>query len=230
MPDLPPLFTARAARGPAMDEAAALAQAGCDGGTVLWRVTGGDLDAAIVFAPERPLREAAIALPVCALGLQNALGALAPPEVAVHLDWDGGVCVNRGLCGRLAMSAPDGDPNAVPDWLVVGLSLAFMPNGDGGAAPDRTALYAEGCGDVAPETLLEAWVRHTLLWLGRWQDEGTRRLLTEWRALGPRKGDPVAAAGRSGAFGGVQPDFSAVIGEATVPLTALLTRPPAHVA
>ena len=61
------------------------------------------------------------ALPACAVGFQNALGALAPPEVAVHLDWAGGVRVNGAHCGRLRAAADTRDPLAVPGWLVVGL-------------------------------------------------------------------------------------------------------------
>ncbi|MDP2738655.1 MAG: P-loop NTPase [Pseudorhodobacter sp.] len=39
---------------------------------------------------------------VCAVGAQNALGALAPPESAVHLDWTGGIRLNGGHCGGAA--------------------------------------------------------------------------------------------------------------------------------
>ncbi|SHJ14591.1 Biotin-(acetyl-CoA carboxylase) ligase [Palleronia salina] len=220
-PSLPPLFTALAAEGPVVDTAIGAARAGCDGGTVVYGPTGGDLSAAIVFAPEEPLADCALALPVCGVGLQNALGALAPPEVAVELGWDGTIFVNGGRCGALKLIGPATDADVVPDWLIVTLDLAFLPKGDdAGAAPDRTALYAEGCGEVEPLPLLEAWVRHTLVWLNRWQDGELRALHREWEGLVRDMGD--------GALG-VDERFSKLVktdaGTSAVPLTSLVRTP-----
>ena len=66
-------------------------------------------------------------LPICGIGFQNALGALAPPEVAVHLLWSGGVLINGARCGKLRVSANHQDPTKVPDWLCVGLELDLWP-------------------------------------------------------------------------------------------------------
>ncbi len=60
-------------------------------------------------------------LPVCGVGFQNALGALAPPEVAVHLEWNGNIRVNGAVAGRLQMAAAPLSPEEIPDWLVVGV-------------------------------------------------------------------------------------------------------------
>ena len=74
---------------------------GCDAGLVVYNLSHDRLQAALVFAPEVALQQAMTMLPVCGIALQNALGALAPPEVAVHLQWDGGLRINGGRCGRL---------------------------------------------------------------------------------------------------------------------------------
>jgi BirA family biotin operon repressor/biotin-[acetyl-CoA-carboxylase] ligase len=37
-----------------------------------------------------------------------------------------------------------------------------------GQTPISTSLYVEGCADVEPPTLVEAWSRHTLNWITRW--------------------------------------------------------------
>ena len=58
---------------------------GCDAGLVVHNISPDTLRAAIVFAPEVTLEEAIVMLPTCGIGFQNALGALAPPAVAVHL-------------------------------------------------------------------------------------------------------------------------------------------------
>ena len=185
-PAFPPLLRGVAVAGAEnpFDHARALAVQGCDGGTVVHNVQADRLRAAIVLAPEVPLRRAMAMLPVCGLGFQNALGALAPPEVAVHLGWDGGIRVNGGLCGGLTVASNTLDPQDVPGWLVVGLDLSLMQLAEApGDTPGLTSLYDEGCAEVEPVVLLEAFARHMLVWLNRWSDEGNRALHAEWSGL-----------------------------------------------
>lgn len=227
---LPPLFSAVEADGAPRACAIRLARAGCDGGTVVYGAAGDLLDAAIVFAPETPLAHAAQILPVTAIGFQNALGALAPPEVAVHLSWDGAIYVNGGICGRLDLIAPQGAEDAVPDWLIVALTLAVLPQGENpGETPDRTALYAEGCGEVAPDGLLEAWVRHSLLWINRWSQGDLKAVHREWSGLAFGLNGEVAQDDRSGTFLGVDEDFAMLLktggGTVAIPLSTLVEHP-----
>ncbi|PWE32578.1 hypothetical protein DDZ14_09280 [Maritimibacter sp. 55A14] len=211
----PPLLTGRAVDGVTdpFAKACALAVLGCDAGLVVHNVQADRLRAAIVFAPERPLEEAMIALPVCGIGFQNALGALAPPEVAVHLTWSGGIEVNGAACGRFRAAASTRDPQAVPDWLVIGLDLPLLPVDDDapGATPERTSLYAEGCAEVDGVALLEAWARHMLVWLNTWEDAGAARIHTEWMGLAKRVGEAVAVDGRQGTFLGVDERFGMLL-------------------
>jgi hypothetical protein len=208
-PVFPPLLCGVAVAGAddPFDHARALAVRGCDGGTVVHNVQADRLRAAIVFAPEVALGRAMAMLPVCGLGFQNALGALAPPEVAVHLDWAGGILVNGATCGRLRAAALAGDPLVVPDWLVIGLDLAIVQTAaDPGANPQVTALYDEGCAEVDPLTLLEAWVRHSLVWISRWEDEGNAPVHRDWSGL-------LMPAVGQGAFIGLDEDFGMLIGD-----------------
>ena len=96
----PPLMWGEAATDAALDHAARRAALGCDAGLVSYILGADRVEAALVFAPEVPLSQAMTMLPLCGVGFQNALGALAPPEVAVHLDWDGGI---RGPPGKPAL-------------------------------------------------------------------------------------------------------------------------------
>ena len=135
----PPLMTGEAA-GPGQDPfdlACQKAELGVDAGLVVYELGTDVLRAALVLAPEVPLAKAMAMLPVCGVGFQNALGALAPPEVAVHLDWNGALRINGARCGRLRIAASTDDPDTQPDWLVVGLDLPLWPEGDGGETPDR---------------------------------------------------------------------------------------------
>ncbi|MEM1428948.1 MAG: DUF4444 domain-containing protein [Pseudomonadota bacterium] len=235
-PTFPPLLQGMGLRGAQDPFEVACAQAalGCDAGLVVYNVSASHLRAAIVFAPEAPLRQAVAAMIVCGVGFQNALGALAPPEVAVHLDWDGGIRVNGASCGGLAVNASSRDAETVPDWIVVGLTVPLKPKAgtDPGADPERTWLSEEGCVEVAPETLLEAWARHTLLWVNRWLDEGARPLHAVWRGLAHGRGEPatftIAGRTEAGTFVGVDEDFGLLLrtGQETrlVPLTELLNK------
>lgn len=228
-PTFPPLMQGVAAQGgdDPFERAQAMAALGCDGGTVVHSVQADRLRAALVLAPEVALAEAMAMLPLCAVGFQNALGALAPPEVAVHLGWAGDIHVNGGRCGRLCVAASTRDPQAQPDWLVIGLDLALLPTSDmPGAQPDETALYEEGCADVAATTLLESWARHVMTWIHRWEDEGNAPLHAEWLGLARGVGEEITRADCTGTFLGVDERFGMLIrsGAETrlIPLTDLL--------
>ena len=230
--DFPPLFTGYASAG--ADPFALAVQAAAEGteaGLVIHDVAADRLRAAVVFAPEVPLAKAAIMLPLCGVGFQNALGVLAPPVVALHLGWDGTIYVNGGRCGALSMAAGTDDPDGVPDWLVIGLTLDLAPvTDDGGTDPDRTALYAEGCGEVAPDDLLCAWLRHTLSWLDTWDNQGVAPLHREWSGLVHGLNETVTVAGRTGTFIGTDEDLNMLLktdtGTDLIPLTSLLKDMP----
>lgn len=227
----PPLMWGEAANGPAFDHAVMRAVTGCDAGLIAHRLRPETMEGALVFAPEVALHRAMAMLPACAVGLQNALGALAPPEVAVHLDWQGGIRVNGAGCGGFRVMAATQDPEQTPDWLVVGFELPLMPGvPEMGQTPETTALYAEGCADVTPPALLEAWARHTLNWVTRWEGDGPRPLHAEWRGLLQAIGEEVSFCSESGTFLGADEDFGALLrrGETTrlIPLTRLLEDAP----
>ncbi|MFC6687852.1 biotin/lipoate--protein ligase family protein [Jhaorihella thermophila] len=232
-PTFPPLMRGEAVAGRAdpFERALALAALGCDGGTVVHNVQADRLRAAIVFAPEVALEDAMAMLPVCGVGFQNALGALAPPEVAVHLTWAGGIRVNGAGCGFLRAAASTRDPAEVPDWLVVGLEVPLLQTeAEPGRRPDMTALYDEGCAEVDPVRLLESWARHTLVWINRWSDEGNAAVHDVWIGLVPNVGEEVQQGGRRGVFLGVDERFGMLIRQGAethlVPLSTVLEEGP----
>ena len=237
-PVFPPLMQGEAAAGVAhpMELAQARAALGCDSGLIVHSLQANRLRAAVVLAPEVPLEQAMAMLPLAGVAFQNALGALAPPEVAVHLEWSGGLRINGASCGGLSVVASDTDPAAMPGWLIIGLDLPLLQLADDpGQQPDVTALYDEGCADVSPVDLLESWARHMLAWIARWHDEGNAALHTDWLALAHGVGEPVVMAGLpeaglSGSFLGVDEDFGLLLRDDTtthlVPLTRLLEADP----
>lgn len=205
-PTFPPLFSGLAVDGQIdpFDKACVEAARGCDAGLVVYNLGANLLRAALVFAPELPLKDAMAMLPLCGVGFQNALGALAPPEVAVHLGWSGYILINGAKCGGLRVASSHSDPEVEPDWLVVGLELPLWPDSDDpGESPNQTALYAEGCADVKADMLVESWVKHTLVGINRWSDEGVSSLHKEWHGLAHGIGEDIEIGGNSGTYLGV---------------------------
>lgn len=233
---LPPLMWGEAVPGDAFGHAVRRAVLGCDAGLVAYHLGAASIEAALVVAPELPLARAMTMLPLCGVGFQNALGALAPPEVAVHLEWPGAIRVNGARCGGLRAMAASDDPEATPDWLVIGLTVPILPpSEDTGHSPDDTALLSEGCAEVDPPALLEAWARHTLSWLTRWEEDGPRALHAEWRGLAHGIGEEITVTDaqgtpQTGTFLGTDEAFGLLLrqGETTslIPLTTLLETAP----
>ena len=225
-PVLPPLLKGLQSDSP-FAQACAEAHQGCDAGLVLYDLGPSILEAAIVFAPEVPLSKAIAMLPLCAVGFQSALGALAPPEVGLHLAWNGDLRLNGAVCGHMRVAASDSEPHQIPDWLVVGFSINILPQSDTpGDTPDDTTLYGEGCSDVNPVTLLEAWARHTLVMLHRWSEEGSGPIHKYWSGLAWGMGKNVTQADTTGVFIGVDENFGLLLktDDTTklIPLTDLL--------
>lgn len=228
-PTFPPLFSGLAVEGHAdpFDKACAEALKGCNAGLVVYNLGANALRASIVFAPDVSLQDAMAMMPLCGVGFQNALGALAPPEVAVHLEWAGGIRINGASCGRLQVAASDNTPEVEPDWLVIGLELPLWPESDDpGETPDQTTLYAEGCADVNAVDLLESWIKHSLVGINTWTDDGVAPLHKDWRGLAHGMGEDIEIGDCSGTYLGVDESFGILIrdGETThlVPLTHLL--------
>ena len=228
-PSFPPLFSGLAVESQVdpFDKACAEAARGCDAGLVVHDLGANLLRAALVFAPDVELVDAMAMLPLCGVGFQNALGALGPPEVAVHLEWAGGLRINGASCGTLRVAASSSNPKAEPDWMVIGLELPLWPETDTpGDTPEQTALYAEGCADVNAMELLESWVKHTLVGINTWTEDGVKALHKDWRGLSHGIGEDITMNEISGTFLGVDEQFGMLIRAADtthlVPLTYLL--------
>jgi|GEM_PF-8345 len=226
---VPPLFSSEVTRNAPRAAACARAAAGCDAGLILWRLSADRLEAAIVMAPDVPLAQAAQMHVVAGVGLTNAFGALAPPEVAMHLHWDGKVEVNGADCGGLSISADGVDDASVPGWLVIDLWLRLLPSNPDAPGTDaqQTSLYEEGCADLHPLRLLEAWARHTLVWINRWEDDGVAPVHAEWIGLVRGMGEDITAPnGQTGQFLGVDDGFGMLLktndNTIAIPLTALI--------
>ncbi len=228
-PSFPPLFSGLAVSGQIdpFEKACAEATRGCDAGLVVYNLFANTLKAAMVFAPDVTLEEAMAVLPLCGVGFQNALGALAPPEVAVHLEWVGGLRINGARCGGFRIAASHADPAVFPDWITLGLALPLWPESDApGETPDQTSLYAEGCAEVNALDLVESWVKHTLVGINTWSEDGVKSLHSNWRGLAHGIGEDIKFQGQAGTFLGIDAQFGMLLRSETtthlIPLSSVL--------
>jgi BirA family transcriptional regulator, biotin operon repressor / biotin---[acetyl-CoA-carboxylase] ligase len=167
-----------------------LAAEGADAGTLLWSVGQDVCESAIVLAPEQPLEPSLPIVLIALLGLGDGLGALVPPMVAVTFGWPDRIEVNGDAVGGVRFAcAATAAAEAVPDWLVIGFGIAMRGPRRERAAPERsrgTTLADQGCAEVATIDLLEAFGRHFLSWINRWQEQGVEPVRKAWlsRATG----------------------------------------------
>jgi BirA family biotin operon repressor/biotin-[acetyl-CoA-carboxylase] ligase len=184
-PGFPPLLTGRGVElgiDP-FEKAQAWARREAEPGLIVWAENSDTMRAAVTFAPEVPLIEALPgAVFATLLGINDALGALAPPAMAVHFVWPDRIMVNGAWCGRIRAAAASNDPGTVPDWLVVGIEMPLLPQNDDnpGHHPDETTLFAEGCTDLPAARLIESWARHMLVWINRFLEDGFAPLHEGW--------------------------------------------------
>lgn len=227
-PTFPPLLQGEEAPTGAdpFDKAVAAALVGSDPGLLVWSARADAVSAAIVLAPECPLRKAIGITFAAAIGWVDALGALAPPEVAVHHVWPCTFKVNGADCGGLKVAASTDDLDVEPDWLVIGLTVPLMLTGDGGDDPTQTCLFNEGCAELTAQALIESWSRHMLVWINRWLDEGLAPLHAAWRERAWQIGEALPAGGT---FVGLDEDGGMLVRDGEItrlhPLTECLVRP-----
>lgn len=183
-PDFPPLLSGvSVGRGDPFAEALKLVRGGeVVPGLLHYAETGERMEAAVTLAPEEPLERAMAGIIAAELGLMDALGSLAPPEVAVQLRWPGILLVNGGRCGAFRAAASTREPGVEPDWLVIGAAvrLASDPDAEPGADPGATALHEEGCAEIAAPALIEAFGRHLLVWIDTYLNDGMAPLHAAW--------------------------------------------------
>ena len=57
------------------------------------------------------------------LGLSDALGALAPPEIEIAHLWPNFMFMNSGLMGKIILIDSGEDSKQIPSWMVAGVQL-----------------------------------------------------------------------------------------------------------
>jgi hypothetical protein len=177
-PDLPPGYTLKLCVADAFASACQAAREGAADGFMLMVDRQDRCEAALVLRPLDPILPALTLAYVGLLGLHDGLAAVAPAETPASIGWPDRLQVNAACVGGIRIEAgplvEKGGMTDVPDWLVLGITVQMTGSGDDMPGTDLayTNLHEEGCGAVTVPQLIEAFARHLLHWLDRWQEEG----------------------------------------------------------
>ncbi|MEQ9488169.1 MAG: biotin/lipoate--protein ligase family protein [Alphaproteobacteria bacterium] len=177
-PSLPPAFSFYPVDGDADPLLAAreIARGDIDAtGAVVQAMRTDRLDCAIILNPEVALGDALNVVPTAFVALNDALGSIIPPQIAITYGWPDRIMINHALAGGFSLAAPEGaDADTVVDWLALRIVLDVLgrPDQDRQTPGERTSLVHEGCVDVSPKDIVESFTRHMLSWINRWQDSG----------------------------------------------------------
>lgn len=194
-PVLPPGFSLVTLResGDAFEHARTIAdEAGA--ATLVWVRRFDIVEFAVVLEPDAILAEARLAHYLAMNALADALAIHSPPERPVLFRWPDALTYDLGLIGggRLAWPA-DCSEKQVPDWLVFGAMVRATTMSPFQPGQTGVGMAEEGFEEVDAVDLIEAFARHLMLGVSRWQAEGAKPTVRRWldrleKVMGVRHG------------------------------------------
>jgi hypothetical protein len=191
---LPPLFSGAILR-PDEDAFAHALRAAADGpGALFVGERRGMFEIAVALAPEEPLRSARRAVYPGMLALAQAVGANAPSEMPLAIDWPDTLVYDGARLGGGRLAWPDGcAEDETPRWMVFGVSLiaSKAAAGDPGLTPGSTSLEDEGFVFEGRFALVESFARHLMKAFEIWDEDGFEAVAA--RCLGYLAGGPGEA-------------------------------------
>ena len=163
-PQLPPLLTAVAVPANQDVHAKAIAlAASSEVGTVFYSESADMMNIAVVLGPEVALADAGQMLFAMMIAVGDAIGALAPPEVAVSYQMPGYILLNKGRAGVVRVAVdPAAGVGAVPDWIVISAEVVISTdevvgeNWRQSSEFEHTSLAEEGGGHISRTRLVES--------------------------------------------------------------------------
>ena len=190
--------------GSTNDEAKVLARAGAAEGTLVWadeQTAGrgrrgrtwqsppGNLYLSLVLRPAvSPTRAAQLGF-VAALGVGEAVSALAGPALQLRYKWPNDILANGRKLAGILLESETGESDRI-DFVVVGIgvNLASRP---GEVEYPATSLTEQGFPQITPALLLESFVRRFDSWARRWQSDGFAPVRDAWLARAAGLGETI---------------------------------------
>jgi BirA family biotin operon repressor/biotin-[acetyl-CoA-carboxylase] ligase len=144
-----------------------------------WASPPGNLYCTLLLRPLIPVRDWGQLCFVAAVGLRQAIAALAP-ALNPQLKWPNDLLLDgRKLSGTLLEASG-------ADWVLIGTGVNLASHPDDTA----TSLAAHGI-RLPPKRLLEAYMAALLPWIDRWQQEGFAPVRQRWLEHAVGLGQPI---------------------------------------
>ena len=181
-PVLPPGFSLVTLResGDAFGHAQAIA-AEAGAATLVWVRRFDIIEFAVVLEPDAILSEARLAHYLAMNALADALAVYSPPERPLMFRWPGALTYDLGLIGGGRLAWPGDCPESqVPDWLVFGAMIRATTMSPFQPGQTGVGMAEEGFEEVDAVDLIEAFARHLMLGVSRWQEEGAKPAARRW--------------------------------------------------
>ncbi len=187
VPEFPPLLTGHAVLPPSLPhlvarEARSIEE--LEPGQIFWLQSHKDIKLAFYLEPEVPYLKAVQIIPTLMVAFADSMGAIAPPEFAVHFSWPNIIYANKAKVGNINLTTPRSiRPDDIPDWLILGIDIALENTQDEcepGEIPHITTLSDEGCGHLSSVEIIESLSRHFLTWIHIWEEDGFNPVHRAW--------------------------------------------------
>jgi len=185
-PTFPPLLKGHrvaAGKSPVKRAKAMVAKGELGAGDLLWTEDTNNLLFCIILEPEVSRARCNEMLFLMMVAFGDAIGALAPPEMAITYRWPNDIQLNDASIGNCTLEFSEGDVEGVPEWMIISLRVAIKPKDimhDPGNEAWRTTMWEEGCGDITRTELLESTARHFINWMHSWNEEGFKTIHDQW--------------------------------------------------
>lgn len=208
-PQFPPLLTGhelKPGQSPARKAASGAAKGKYSAGDLLWLRDHDTLDYAIVLEPETSRTDALQMIFTQMVALGDAIGAIAPPEVAITYHWPNKILANGAFIGTVdAILSDQDDANGCPHYMVIATRIRVRPPEqvtDPGYDKNYTTLWDEGCGELDAMTVLDSAARHFTTWVHNWEEDGFQSVLTHLDGR-MEQSHELEVAGKTGTFLGL---------------------------
>lgn len=194
-PVLPPGFSLVTLResGDAFAHACTIA-AEAGAATLVWTRRFDVIEFAVVLEPDNPLREARLAHYLAMTALADALAVYSPPERPILFRWPDALIYDLGLIGGGRLAWPEGcGEDEVPEWIVFGGMLRATTMAPFAFGQIGVGMAEEGFEEIDAVDLIEAFARHLMLAVTRWQSAGPKAAALRWldrldKVVGTRHG------------------------------------------
>ena len=139
-----------------------------------WLSPVGALHCAVVLRPELATARLGEFVPLGVVALGMALAGSVAPMTELRYRWPNAVVLGDGRVAGVWLSAGS-------DWLVLATSVNVTETANAENFRHTCVWFDGGNPEATVATLLEAYARHLVSWLARWDEEGFAPVLRHFR-------------------------------------------------